>query len=390
MLAKNPYEMNALFLYYVNPLFSWPSADQWARALDAVPFVASFSPFMDETTAQADLILPDCTYLERWRDDEITHLAGITAFGIGAPVVPPLYETRATEDVILQIARKLGDPVSAVLPWEKYSDVLHEKAQGLYEAGRGHIAMSMQNEQFEAIQARQGYWRQQFSTYGEFWEELIRKGAWWDPNDTYVGPRQVIRTPTHKFEFYSLLLQDEWEAASRSSATRAGSSSDARNLASRLGIQAEGDLRFMPHHEPVPEREGDKQYPYLLNTYKLMSLAGGKGGNQPWLQQEPAVHVDSGWEGWVEVNPETAAALGIEDGSKVAIESSSGRIVVTARLFAGTAPDMLNMPYGWGHQAYGHWARNRGQNPNTVLAPAIDPVRGLPAWAGTRVRLTKA
>ena len=61
-----------------------------------------------------------------------------------------------------------------------------------------------------------------------------------------------------------------------------------------------------------------------------------------------------------------------------------------ARTFVGAAPQVLNMPYGWGHRAFGRWARDRGQNPNDILDAPADPLRGLALWAGTRVRVVKA
>ena len=392
ILTRDPYELNALFLYYANPLFSQPGRDDWAAAVDKVPFVVSFSPFMDETTEHADLILPDCTYLERWRDDEVTHLAGITAFGIGEPVVPPVHDTRATEDVLLQIAHGLGAPVADDLPWQSHRDVLSDAAKGLYQAGRGHIVMPPQDEAFQAILARQGYWQQTYDTYDGFWDALVRRGAWWDPNDTYVGPRQLIKTPSNRFEFYSQLLRRDLEHAAQQ--TAGGHPTDPATalteLAVSLGVEARGDDLFLPHFESAATPAATEAYPFLLNTYKLISLAGGKGANQPWLEQEPAVHLENGWDSWVEINPDTAARLGIADGDWVWLQSAHGRIKVRARTFAGAAPQVLNMPFGWGHRAYGHWARNRGQNPNDILDPRVDPLRGLPLWAGTRVQVVKA
>ena len=184
-------------------------------ALNRIPFVVSFSPFMDESTLWADLVLPDCTYLERWREDQVTYLAGITLFGIGKPVVKPVYENRQTEDVLLHVARGLGEHMENALPWKSFEDVLHEKARGLYESRRGHVAMSPQDEAFEEILLRQGFWRQKFDSYEKFWDELLRIGAWWDPNDSYVGPHQLFKTPSGKFEFYSQTLRQEMLQAAR-------------------------------------------------------------------------------------------------------------------------------------------------------------------------------
>ncbi len=64
-----PYPIDTLWVYYTNPLFNLPESEMLRRALEKVPFIVSFSPFMDETTLFSDLVLPDGTYLERWQDD---------------------------------------------------------------------------------------------------------------------------------------------------------------------------------------------------------------------------------------------------------------------------------------------------------------------------------
>ncbi len=406
-----PYPLNALFVYFTNPLHSLPASGEWRAALDKVPFIASFSPFMDETTQWADLVLPDHTFLEGWHQDQINHLAGISLFSVGRPVLPPLHDTRQTEDVLLNIAQGLGEGLEIALPWESYQDLLYEQARGLFEAGRGHIVMRPLDEGFEEILARQGYWREQFDDYDDFWEELISKGAWWDPNDTYIGPRQLFATPSHRFEFYSQLLRTEMTAMAEKMAGKlagagtakpaeegakpagAGANCEAAldRFADFTGLRAKGDYRFLPHYPEGRESPAEEEpYPLVLNTMKLMSQPGGRGANQPWLQQQPAVHVDAGWEGWVEINSEWAARNGIAEGDWVWLESRAGRLRVRAKLYPGLLPGVVNMPLGQGHRAYGRWAENRGANPNDLVGKHTDPMRGLPVWGETRVRLMKA
>jgi len=57
-------QVHLLFIHSTNPIFELPAAAGFVEALAEVPFVVSFSPFVDETAALADLILPDHTYLE--------------------------------------------------------------------------------------------------------------------------------------------------------------------------------------------------------------------------------------------------------------------------------------------------------------------------------------
>ena len=73
-------------VYDVNPVFTMPAAADFGGALGAVPFVASLSSLPDETTAQADLLLPTHTALESWGDSNPRH--GI--LGLMQPVMQPV------------------------------------------------------------------------------------------------------------------------------------------------------------------------------------------------------------------------------------------------------------------------------------------------------------
>ncbi len=91
------------------------------EALDKIPFIASFGSFIDDTSAFADLILPDHSFLESWVDAQ-PESGSIEAVTTSAgPVMKPLYQTRATADVLLEAAGKLKKPVT--LPWKTAEEV---------------------------------------------------------------------------------------------------------------------------------------------------------------------------------------------------------------------------------------------------------------------------
>ncbi len=81
----DPYPIDTMFVYYTNPLFSLPESDKLTGSLEKVPFIVSFSPFMDETTLFSDLVLPDGTYFERWQDDHAEPGLGFPMFGLRSP-----------------------------------------------------------------------------------------------------------------------------------------------------------------------------------------------------------------------------------------------------------------------------------------------------------------
>jgi len=57
------YPLQALFVSGANPLYTLPDTKSTEKAFDKIPFVVSFSSYMDETAQHADLILPNHVFL---------------------------------------------------------------------------------------------------------------------------------------------------------------------------------------------------------------------------------------------------------------------------------------------------------------------------------------
>jgi anaerobic selenocysteine-containing dehydrogenase len=93
------------------------------------------------------------------------------------------------------------------------------------------------------------------------------------------------------------------------------------------------------------------------------------------------------WNSWVEIHPQTAARLGLEDNDLVRVISSHGELEAPVVLFPGIRPDAVAMPLGQGHEDYGRFAAGRGSSVMQLIAPSQGEDQDLLAWAATRVRL---
>ena len=372
ILAGDPYPINALFLFATDPLANHPAKEAFARALERIPFIVSFSPFLDESSSRADVVLPDSTYLERWQDDQVTHLAGFSCVSLAGPATPPRHDTRNTADVVLRLARALGGSVAESLPWERFETLLSAGVRGLWESGRGYVVSTPAEESLRRVLERQGYWVSEFKSYEEFWKALVERGAWWDPTGLPVGRKALLRTASGKFEFYSTALKTIVDEAVK----REGADAP---LLGALGGRDRGDRLYLPI-VPLPAREERGNFPLRLITYRLVTRPVGGGGNQPWLLEQPAVLVRAAWERWVEVHRKTAEKLGIADGDSVWVESAKGRIGLRAKLTAGGRPEVVSIPLFGGE----------GPSPNDLIANETDPVRGFGLLNTTRVNVTKA
>ena len=141
----------------------------------------------------------------------------------------------------------------------------------------------------------------------------------------------------------------------------------------------------------APLFDGDAgDYPFHFLPYPSQAFLDGSLAHLPWLQEMPDPLTSAMWSSWVEINPQTAERLGIAEGDVVEIASGHGMLQAPALFYPGIAPDVVAMPVGQGHTNFTRYASNRGANPVSVLAPLRDAETGAPAWAATRVRVTRA
>ncbi|MBI3151336.1 MAG: molybdopterin-dependent oxidoreductase [Chloroflexi bacterium] len=112
------------------------------------------------------------------------------------------------------------------------------------------------------------------------------------------------------------------------------------------------------------------------------------GANKPWLQELPDPTTTVMWNTWVEMNPETAHELGIENDDVVKVVSEAGELEVPVYVYPAIRPDTIAMPFGQGHTAYGRYAENRGVNPADLLGQHFNEAGDL-AFAGMKVKVEK-
>ena len=136
---------NVVLLDGTNPAYQVPAS---AERLAKCSAVISFSPFVDDSSAYADLILPDHSALESAAALVPTVTPKATLTG-SRSFVQPLYDTRATEEVLGQLAGKLGKSIE-VETTQRVFGALYEKGNAGSEFGS--------EKEFAAYCERQGGW----------------------------------------------------------------------------------------------------------------------------------------------------------------------------------------------------------------------------------------
>jgi len=175
-LARGELGLEVLLVVGANPLHSMPEASGVRQALARIPFIASFSSLLDETSDLADLVLPEPTAFERFDDDVPSPGLGVPAASLSGPLlVRPLHDTRSMPDVLLSIAARLGGSVAEAFPWKTYEQALRAGWAGL---ARGESEAT-------------------------FWKKALAQGGFWDES----APRTAeFRTPDRRYVFETVPL----------------------------------------------------------------------------------------------------------------------------------------------------------------------------------------
>ncbi len=155
--------VRVMMTHGADPWYGLPLASGFRSAFFNVPFIFSFSEFLDDTTFMSDLVLPTHDSLEDWGSDIPDPAPGYQVVGFQQPVVRPFLESkgpflgsRGFGDTLLNLAGALG--LNLGLP-ATFKEVVQAGAQQLFEMNRGSV---------------------QAPTFRQFWNGVLQRGGWWD------------------------------------------------------------------------------------------------------------------------------------------------------------------------------------------------------------------
>ena len=136
----------------------------------------------------------------------------------------------------------------------------------------------------------------------------------------------------------------------------------------------DGKAKFHPIHFQPPNEVPDEEYPLILTSGRVVYqyLSGNQTRRIGFLVQQCP-------EPYVEIHPETAMKLKINDGERVRVVSRRGEGVFPARVVRTIRPDTIFIPYHWGEQLA----------VNQLTNPALDPTSKIPEFKACAARIEK-
>lgn len=136
----------------------------------------------------------------------------------------------------------------------------------------------------------------------------------------------------------------------------------------------DGKAKFHAIEYKGPAEVPDEEYPLALTTGRVVYqyLSGNQTRRVKFL-------VDQCPEPYVEIHPETATKLGVNDGERVKVVSRRGEGVFPALVVKTIRRDTIFIPYHWGEQLAA----------NQLTNPKLDPTSKIPEYKACAARIEK-
>ena len=109
------------FVYGVNIPMSIPNFPKTLEGIQNLELLVAIDTMPSEITGWADVVLPECTYLERYDDLRISQ-GRIPTVALRAPVFKPRWQSKPGSWIAKELAKKLG--LEKYFPWKNMEEYL--------------------------------------------------------------------------------------------------------------------------------------------------------------------------------------------------------------------------------------------------------------------------
>jgi anaerobic selenocysteine-containing dehydrogenase len=347
--------------------YGYPEANLAREVLadeELIPFHVAVDINYSEQAALADIILPEATSLERW-DHHSTNNYGLVPYtGVRQPLVKPLGQSRSIQDILRDLARRIGGGM----------------------------------EEYFAFDDMEEFYREWYQNLPISWEDFKRRGIWMD--ETREKDYELYERPLTDEELAGTSVDPGTGIISQTESGKAvGIVKDGKSIrgfdtptrtigvydeiwpiaAKAVGLPMD-DVNASPVavYDTVPEHRDLPEDRYIFTTFKWNVHTQGRSGH--WKYHSEIVHTNP-----VFMHPDTGAELGLKEGDSIRLtvyrpkghtyrageEGAMGSFENHVRFLKGVHPRVMACSHHVGHTEYGSVAR--AENRKSIPGQGIDP-----------------
>ncbi len=361
--GKMPYKVRGMFCYKHNPMMNMPNSKKTAQMLKQMELVVCIDTMPSDTVMYADVVLPECTYLER--TDPVKTFGGVEpSIAVRNKVIEPMFETKPVMEILRGLTNEIAKPMFEIT--KKYDESVQEEIAESNEAEvykEFDISLPFKHDQEELNEHA-------VHEYAGAAEALKEHGVFYPDMKKYYK-----QLGANKFQYYPEKKKSYSVGAGKLKTPSGKLECNLKSLAKK-GIDS----------MPVWKDE----YNFVVPKGKFRMMTGrhaqftqsGTGNNMMLRSLMP--------ENYIWINKRVAKEMDISFGDKIEVSSKIGKVEIKAYPTEKIAPNQVFFIHGFGQESEAlTWAYKNGANDNAIIEDITEPVYGAAAMHETNVEIRK-
>jgi len=374
--GETPYPVRGAFIYKHNPMQNTPNSAKTAKMLEKMELVVAIDTMPSDTVMYADVVLPECTYLER--TDPVKSFGGVEpSIAQRNKAVEPLFETKPVIEILRGLTQKIAKPLFEIT--KKYDEDVQDELADLGEGDEKMTPQDKEAELFEEFDVSQPFAQSQEEINRQMVEEiygeeavkaLLEYGVFYPHMDQWYQQRSL-----NSYRYYP----------------------EQKRYYRVNGGKAKTVSKKVLCHIPNLAKKGTDSMPVWRDAY-CYSVPKGKfrlltGRHAQFTQSgttNNAMLRDLIRENYLWINKRVAAERGIAFGDRVEVSSAAGKTELKAYPTEKIGPQTLFFVHGFADENSAlSWAYKNGGNDNAVIEEHTEPVYGAAAMHATNVEIRR-
>ena len=363
--GRMPYKVRGMFCYKHNPMMNMPNVKKTAQMLKKMELVVCIDTMPSDTVMYADVVLPECTYLER--TDPVKTFGGVEpSIAQRNKVIEPMYETKPVMEIMKGLTEKISKPLFEITK-KHDEDVQDELKESKEEEVYAEFDLT---KPFEHTQEEVNEHMVK-SVYGEEAVKALKEhGVFYPDMEKYYKEVSV-----NEHQYYPESKKAYTVNGGKPKTGTKKVECNIPNLAKK-GV------------DPMPVWRDE--YNYTIPEGKFRMLTGRHAQFTQSGTSNNAMLRDLIFENYAWINRRVAEEKGIKFGDMLEISSKTGKARIKAYPTEKVGPDTIFFVHGFGEESEAlTWAYKNGGNDNAVIEDIIEPVYGAAAMHETNVEIRK-
>jgi len=355
-----PYPVRALFVRKHNLMQNMPNIAKTKKMLEMMDLVVVLDTMPSDTALMADVILPECSYLER--EDMVVSFNRLEpSLALRNQVIKPLYESRSMQDILKGLGKKLSKPLFEISA--KYDEDLQDsiKEIGMRKAYKeGGYDLTELYKQDISERNRKLITAQ----FGEkVYDSLKTKGVW----HPYIGEERELFNDY--YEYYP--KEKRFYTVQR----------DYKVHCYLQKLEKNGFDAMPTWHNSYDFRVPKESFRLITGRYVTSTQTATTNNIMLKEFQE---------QNYVWINNRVAKELDIEEGDSLVLSSSLSSVVIKAYPTNKIAPQVLWFAHGFGtSSAELTNAFGKGASDNMIIEDKFEKIYGCATMHETDISIRK-